>query len=121
MRLAGVSQPLAIALAAATAALIALLSLLRGDSRIVAAIPEWLSPIGHFLLYGVLAVVCVRALQFAGLAMPVTVIGGVALAAGFGAAMELAQRYRPGRYARGMDVLIDAGGAALGGALCLAV
>ncbi len=115
MRWAGVSQPVAIALVAASAFVIALFSLSRGDARIVSWVPEWLSPIGHFLLYVLFGYACTGALGFVGLAIPSTVVAGVVLATGFGAAMELAQRFRPGRFARGRDVIMDAAGAVLGG------
>ena len=79
-----------------TAILIATLSLLRGDARILARLPRWMAPTGHFILYGVFA--CLLTLDHA-----VHILDA-----------EYAQKFRPGRYARVGDVCIDAAGATVG-------
>ena len=106
-------------LGAATAALIAVLSLLRGDSRIFAHTPAWLAPIAHFVLYGLLAFACTSGLGSVMAAKPVHALGSIVLATSLGAAMEYAQKFRAGRSARLSDVLIDAAGATAGALLAV--
>ena len=104
---------------AVTAIVIAILSLVRGDSRILAYAPPWLAPIGHFLFYALLAFLCTLAMAVADLAAPLRALAGVFLATGFGAAMEFAQKFRAGRSPRFSDVLIDAAGATVGAGLAV--
>ena len=102
-----------------TAILIATLSLLRGDARILARLPRWMAPTGHFILYGVFACLLTLVLQFAEIATTYRALAGFLLATGFGAAMEYAQKFRPGRHARAGDVFIDAAGATAGAVLAM--
>lgn len=112
-------QSIVLILGIATAITIAILSLLRGDSRLFSFVPRWLPPIGHLLLYGVLAFFTTLALQSAELAAPLPALGGVLLATGLGTALEYAQNFRPGRYSRVSDAVIDAVGAVIGASLAL--
>ena len=112
-------QPVVVLVATASAVLIACLSLARGDARLIAAVPSWMAPIGHVVLYGLLAFACTRCLQGLAITTHVAALAAALLATGFGAAMEFAQRWRPGRFARASDVLVDAIGATLGAMLAV--
>lgn len=108
-----------LSLAIATAVVIAIGSLWRGDSPALAWVPHWMPPVWHFCVYCLLAFLCVRALETLVTPAALRAAAGFLLATGFGALLEYLQRFRIARFARLSDVLINAAGAALGGWLAL--
>lgn len=106
-------------LIASIALLIAILSLLPADARIMRLMTSRMHRAGHFASYVLFACFCALALTPA---MPTWgAPAGFLIAAAFGVGMEFLQRFRPGRSPSRVDALVNAAGAALGALLSLAL
>lgn len=99
-------------IAAVIASLIAVISLLPKNAKLMELITPRMHRVGHFASYVLLAFLCARILA------PATPVVRSAIAflfaTAFGAFMEFLQRYRPGRTPSRVDALVNATGAALG-------
>ena len=95
-------------------ALVAALSLMPGSSEPVRSSPRALQKAGHVALYAVVAALWVPVLRSGGMALASAAVAAWGLATGFGALMELGQRWCPGRVAAWTDVARNATGSALG-------
>ncbi len=106
-------------LAVGLAVLIAYLSLVPSDAKVVGWMPPWLQNAGHIGCYAAFAF-----LIFFGLA-PVfsshlaKALGALVLATGFGVLMEWMQRNARGRHTSYLDALQNAAGALAGVAIAL--
>ncbi|MDX1405799.1 MAG: VanZ family protein [Woeseiaceae bacterium] len=105
-------------MAAAVAAFIAVLSLLPGDAWLMTFVTPRMHRAGHFICYALLAGLCAMTLTPA--ARTWRALAGFLVAACFGIAMELLQRFRRGRTANTTDAMINAAGAATGALVTLA-
>ena len=101
-------------LAIAVAMIIATLSLLPADARLMTLLPSGLRRVSHMSAYVVFAFVCVLALELAMTDPLPRAATGFLVASAFGMTMEYLQRYRPGRAPSQRDALVNAAGAALG-------
>jgi len=70
----------------------------------------------HFLEYGALAILLVRALSGEGLSVPATMVAAVLLTSAYGASDEIHQSAVPRRQADVQDWLVDSVGASVGAA-----
>ena len=93
---------------------LALLSLAPSSSKVVRTSSVRLQKLMHVGLYAVLAALLIWTLRQAGFTSPGIFPVAWLLATGIGGLMELSQRGRAGRVGSWIDVVRNAGGAAIG-------